>query len=254
MNQTETNSVGLRFQDVTVEKTGKDLLADVSFELPAGKNLLVFGPAGSGKSVLLMTAVGLLRPKKGSISILGTDLNGISRENLYSFRMDKRISCISADFSLISNLTLYDNVALPLRYHFGLHKKQLDERLYPLLDLFRLKEFADIRPVGLSNDQKITAQLLRSMVIDPKFLILDEVMSGMDPIARRPFMAQLTPFFESKKITVVIISDNVHGMVSHMDYLMMLSEGKVADFGSCDEVMRKREELVRNFLTDSSRE
>lgn len=167
----------MKFENISLNFDETNVFSDVSFEFPLDEIVTISGVVGSGKSSLLKILIGLTQATKGEFFINGQDVNEMSFEEFLPYRL--KIG-YSFDFGgLISNKTIYDNLALPLQYH-GKHdpdeiKKKVDE----LLDLFEIKESSDLRPSAASGSTRKAAIVARAFVMEPEMLLLDNPSVGL---------------------------------------------------------------------------
>jgi len=181
----------VELRDVSISFGGDVVLDSISMNIPRGKLVAVTGPSGCGKSTLLKIAAGLMPPDTGSVLIEGVDIFDISRNNLYEMR--KNFAFVFQDGALLSNLTLYNNLALPLRYHYRLKDNDIERRVLAILDDFGLKNERGLMPAQLSIGQRKLASFARGLIIGPKLIFVDEPVSGIDAITLNKMVERSSP-------------------------------------------------------------
>lgn len=193
---------------------GNDLLfSGVNLGVGSGNILILTGRSGSGKSTVLEIAAGLRKPSKGSVRWNGRDISTFSRAELRARR--QHMGYVFQPHALISNFTVADNVALPLRYHSRLDESKIKSRIESHLELFGIAAIARKRPEELSVGQARLASIARAFVMNPDVVFLDEPLSGLDPQTARVITDILRRMAAYHDVTLVVVSheaDFIRGM------------------------------------------
>lgn len=177
----------LRFQNVSLhnEIFGQHL-RQMSLEIPAGSNSIIIGPEGSGKMLISRMLLGKMPPERGYLFFENEDVYAKTEDELEHYRA--RIGYISFNFGLVNNMTVFDNIALPLRYHTEMNEKQILDHVEPYLILYHLDKKRSSRPQSLNHNEKLRAAFIRSLVMEPSLIILDHALSGQCPVATAAFL------------------------------------------------------------------
>ncbi len=164
---------------LAVRLTGvsKPPLRDVSFEVEHGETVILSGPRGTGKHLILELILGLQNPESGTVEVMGKDLANL--HHLERRRLRIPVALVPVEGPLLSNLSVFDNVALPLRYHLDLAANEVDTRVRSVLAKMGLEELGPVRPWQLSISQRRLASLARARLMRPQLLLLEDVFVGM---------------------------------------------------------------------------
>jgi len=238
--------VEIEIKDLT-KSFGKQLIwGDVSMTVPAGEICVMLGPSGTGKSVLLKTIIGLLKPDTGSVVINGTDIASCPEKELYEIR--KLFGVLFQDGAMFGSMNLYDNVAFPLREHTKKSESEIKKVVMEKLDLTGLLGTEDKLPGEISGGMRKRAGLARALVLDPEIVLFDEPDSGLDPV-RSSFLNQLIVDLNAQiDATFLIVTHDVNTARKVPDNIGLLYHKHLAMFGPREMLLSSEEPVVRQFL------
>lgn len=238
-----TNLVQLT--DVHIERGGRTILRDVSLQVPQGSITAVLGPSGSGKSTLLAALTGELRPSRGEITLFGAPIptgSGALRD------MRRSVGVLLQGNGLLTDLTVAENVALPLRTHTRLPAAVRERLVEMKLHAVGLLAAADAWPRELSGGMARRVALARALALDPPLMIYDEPLTGLDPIASGVIMSLIQRLNHSLGLTSIIVSHHVHETLPICDQVIAIANGGIVFQGSPAALEASTDPLLRQFL------
>ncbi|MDP6190331.1 MAG: cell division ATP-binding protein FtsE [Gammaproteobacteria bacterium] len=218
----------IRFDNVSKRyESGLEALKRVNFELEAGEMAFLTGPSGAGKSTLLKLLMLMERPSSGTLLINGKNLNRLSRSSIPSYR--RQIGVVFQNHQLLSDRTVFDNVALPLQI-LGYPISETGRRVRAALDGVGLLEKEGNNPLTLSGGEQQRVGIARAVVHKPKILLADEPTGNLDPKLSTEIMS-LFRRFQSVGVTVLIATHDIN-LINRLDHrIMYLEDGIMADNG-----------------------
>ena len=228
---------------------GEPGLEEVSLSLPAGEICVAFGREGAGPSELLRLAVGVTRPVGGSVRLLGVDLAGAGGSELQ--RLRSRVGYVFRGTGLMSNLSLAENVELPLRYHTALDAHEAARRVDELVGLVGLGAVCGRRPADVDLLARKRAAFARALTLNPEVLLADYPLEGLDPIAAARLAELLLQAARSPGRACLIATCDVDSYREVGDRFVMMEGGRVIWTGGAGELATTDQPVVRQFLDHS---
>lgn len=244
MTQQTENLVEIR--DLTFLRGERTIFENINMTVPRGKVTAIMGPSGIGKTTLLRLIGGQIVPNSGEIWFDGENIPSLSRSRLYEVR--KKMSMLFQSGALFTDLTVFDNVAYPLREHSRLPDALLRKVVLMKLEAVGLRGAANLMPSELSGGMARRAALARSIALDPDMIMFDEPFVGQDPITMGVLVKLIDELNHALGITCVVVSHDVPEVLSIADYAYIVAEQHVIAEGSPEQLQNNADPRVRQFL------
>ncbi len=219
---------------------------DVSMDIRAGRITAVMGPSGTGKTTLLKLIGGQLHPDQGEIHVDGQNVHQLKRAQLY--RLRKKMGMLFQSGALLTDLSVYDNIAYPLREHTNLSEALIRTMVLIKLQAVGLSTAHQLMPAELSGGMARRVALARALALDPMMIMYDEPFTGQDPISLGVLVKLIKETNDALQLTSILVSHDVNETLSIADEVKIISNGKVVADGSRDEIMHSESEWVRQFV------
>jgi phospholipid/cholesterol/gamma-HCH transport system ATP-binding protein len=239
------DSPAVRLTAVRLDRGGRAVLEGIDLTVPRGSITAVLGPSGSGKSTLLAALTGELEPAAGTIEVLGAPL---PRDMRALLQRRKAIGVLLQGNGLLTDLTVADNVALPLRTHTALPAPVIDRLVAMKLHAVGLRTAAELYPRELSGGMARRVALARALALDPPLMMYDEPLTGLDPIASGVIMSLIARLNASLGLTSIIVSHHVHETLPVADRAIVIANGRIVFSGTPAELQATGDPLVLQFL------
>ena len=244
MNDATDNLIEIRDLDYT--RGRRQIFRQLDITIKRGKITAIMGPSGTGKTTLLSLITRQLRPDRGSILVDGIDVSALNQKDLYQFR--RRFGMLFQNGALLTDLSVFENVAFPLREHTKLPNRLIRHVVLTKLHAVGLRGAADMMPSELSGGMARRVALARAIVMDPDILIYDEPFVGLDPISMGVIVRLVRQMNDALGISSILVSHDVQEIAAVADCSYLISDGKVAASGSPDELSNTSSEVVRQFM------
>lgn len=223
----------------------KKVLTDVSFRIAPGEAFCLLGRSGTGKSVTLRLMIALMPPDGGKILVHGANITQAQGAELNRIR--KTMGFLFQDAALFDSLTVFENVAFPLRRHAKKSEDEIRAIVKEKLQHVELEKDANTMPAQLSGGMRKRAGLARALALDPQILLVDEPSSGLDRLTATEIYQLLRRLKEKKDVTLVVVTHDAAGVHTFADRFAVLNKGKIVACGSYDEVENSENSLVREL-------
>ena len=243
MNQV-TPIIEIRNLRYTVSR--RPVFDGLDMDIAAGGVTAVMGPSGTGKTTLLRLITGQVRADSGSIQVAGQDMRTLSRPALYVLR--RRMGMLFQNGALLTDLSVFENVAFPLREHTDLPERLIRQLVLTKLQAVGLRGAAELMPTELSGGMGRRVALARAIVMDPEILIYDEPFVGLDPISKGIILRLIRRLNDALGLTTILVSHDVREISTVADRVFLLSGGKVVAQGTPQEMQTYPSDIVRQFV------
>ncbi|MET7754177.1 ATP-binding cassette domain-containing protein [Streptomyces sp. NPDC005389] len=233
-------------EGLTMSFGKQNIWQDVSLTLPAGEVSVMLGPSGTGKTVFLKSLIGLLKPQKGRVLINGVDMVSSPERDIYETR--KLFGLMFQDGALFGSMTLFDNIAFPLREHTRKRESEIRRIVMERIDLVGLLGAEGKLPGEISGGMRKRAGLARALVLDPQIVLCDEPDSGLDPV-RTAYLSQLLIDLNARiDATMLIVTHNLDIAATVPDNMGMFFRRNLVTFGPREVLLTSDEPVVTQFL------
>jgi phospholipid/cholesterol/gamma-HCH transport system ATP-binding protein len=245
-NPARANDPLVTVSNLSFSRGPRKIFDDVSLSLERGKITAIMGPSGTGKTTLLKLIGGQLTPDAGEIRVDGHNVHQLSNKALYSLR--KRMGMLFQSGALLTDMSVYDNVAFPLREHSQLPESMIRSLVLMKLHAVGLRGARGLMPSELSGGMARRVALARAIALDPMMIMYDEPFTGQDPISMGALVHLIKALNSSLGLTSIIVSHDVHETAAIADYIYVLSEGKIIGEGTPQQLAASESDWVQQFM------
>jgi phospholipid/cholesterol/gamma-HCH transport system ATP-binding protein len=226
--------------------SGRAIFHGLDMDILRGQVTAVMGPSGTGKTTLLRLITGQVHADSGSIEVAGQDMRTLKRAGLYELR--RRMGMLFQNGALLTDLSVFENVAFPLREHTDLPERLIRQLVLTKLQAVGLRGAAELMPPELSGGMSRRVALARAIVMDPEILIYDEPFVGLDPISLGVILRLIRRLNDTLGLTSIVVSHDVQEISAVADKVFLLSGGKVVAQGTPQALRSDPSEIVRQFV------
>ena len=225
---------------------GRPILKGLSLKIPRGKLVAILGASGCGKSTLLRLIGGQLQPEKGDVTVMGKVVHTLDNTGLYELR--KKMGLMFQAGGLFRDMTVFENVAFPLREHTTLPESMIRERVLMKQNAVGLRGACELGTNELSGGMSRRVALARAIAIDPSIAMYDEPFAGLDPISINVIATLIRVLNDELGTTSVIVSYDVSESLKVADYVYVIGDGVLAGEGTPKQMMDSRDPFLRQFF------
>lgn len=242
----------IEIRNLTFRRGERLIFDQVSLDIPRGKVTAIMGPSGTGKTTLLRLIGGQLRPDEGEILLYehpdapGKDVARMNRGELMHMR--RQLGMLFQASALFTDLSVYENVAFPLRVHTQLSEEIIRDLVLMKLNAVGLRGARDLMPAELSGGMARRVALARAIALDPDLIMYDEPFTGQDPIALGVLVGLIAELNRALGTTSLLVSHDIHETVGIADYIYVIADGRVIGHGTPDELDRSDSRQVSQFM------
>jgi phospholipid/cholesterol/gamma-HCH transport system ATP-binding protein len=236
----------IRLRDISKSFGGNHVLTGVSMAVSRGETVALLGASGSGKSVTLKTINRLIPPDSGEVEVLGFDVTEMTETELIPVR--RRTSYLFQGGALFDSMSVFDNVAFPLREHRAMAPQELRDRVIELLQMVRLEDVDRLDPSELSGGMRKRVAVARALALDPEIILYDEPTTGLDPVTSEAIADLIVDLGRRLGVTSVVVTHDIPLVVRVAERVVFLHDGQLIFSGSVAEARADGPEPVRQFF------
>jgi phospholipid/cholesterol/gamma-HCH transport system ATP-binding protein len=245
-----SNGTVIKLDHVNKTLGGRKILNDVSLEVHKGETLCVVGGSGAGKSVTLKHIVGLMKPDSGTVTVENTVVSKAKTDELESIR--KKIGYVFQHGALLNSISVFENLALPLREHESITKEEVRKRVEHALSLVGLPDAIDKMPSELSGGMKKRASLARAIIRQPGIILYDEPTSGLDPVFSAIIDKLTNKMRDELSVTSIVVTHDMKSVERIATRVAMLLKGGIYADLPVKEFMASEDPIIRQFVQGES--
>src|SRR5271163_1349736 len=258
------------FEDVALSFAENHVLRGVSFRLARGETKALFGVAGSGKSLILKLALGLIRPDSGNIFVLGEDVTQMQEKELFALR--DKIGMVFQESALFDSLSVKENVAYRLTEEHGVYDDEIDRKVREVLRFVELERTLDLNPSELSGGMRRRVAIARALITQPELLLYDSPTGGLDPVTSNTIIELIVKQRDVNKTSALMVTHRLQDAFTMATYqfdkqtnrmvalpagqhcdvpmsFLILRDGKVIFDGNIQELAQTQDEYIREYIS-----
>jgi phospholipid/cholesterol/gamma-HCH transport system ATP-binding protein len=250
LGEADSEKWSIRCLDVFKRLGGVPVLNGLNVAFPEDTITVVLGPSGTGKSVLIKHIIGLMFPDSGDIVVKGQSIPKLTMPDLLAVR--RKIGVLFQDGALFGSMSIFDNVAFPLRQHTDFSEVQIAERVTQRLADVGLSEAIDYAPSELSGGMRKRAGFARALVMEPDIVIFDEPDSGLDPVRTALLCELIQEMHAIYRGTYIVVTHDIASARRIGEYIALLWRGRIVEAGDAQRMFASDNPFVRQFLSGSA--
>ena len=236
----------IEINNLTFSRSGRVIYDDISLQIKKGQTTAIMGPSGIGKTTMLRLMGGQLLPDKGDIKFKGESIPSMRRNRLFEVR--RQMSMLFQSGALFTDMSVFDNIAFPLREHTKLSESIIHTVVMLKLQAVGLRGAADLMPAELSGGMARRAALAIAIALDPELVMYDEPFAGQDPISMGVLVKLIKALNDALQLTSVVVTHDVTEVLTIADYIYILAEKKIIGSGTPEQIKNSESPLVQQFL------
>ena len=236
----------VKIRGLSFKRSGRPIFSNIDLTVPRGKITAIMGPSGCGKTTLLRLIGGQIKPESGTIHLNDKLVNGLPRTQLYELR--RKIGLLFQSGALFTNLSVFGNIAFPLREHTQLPDFMIRDIVLMKLQSVGLRGAVDLMPSQLSGGMARRVALARAIALDPELIMYDEPFTGLDPIALGVIIKLICELNKVLGMTTILVSHDVQEVMRIADYVFVIASGKVIGQGTPEALQSNKSPEVKQFL------
>lgn len=237
----------IEFKDVYKSFNGLIVHNGINLSILEGEIISLLGGSGSGKSVLLKELIGLTKPDRGNIIVMDKNVTQLREDDLIKLR--EHVGMLFQGSALFDSLTVFENVAYPLREHLKLTEEEIKERVAEKLKLVGLSGIETKMPAELSGGMKKRVGLARAIATEPDIILYDEPTTGLDPITAQRINELIIELRRKLGITTIVVTHDLHCVKTVSDRIAMLYDGKILTVGTWEQLATSGLQAVKDFIS-----
>jgi len=246
-NPAQTDDTLIRIRGLRTVLNGKTIFDGVDLDIPRGRITAVMGPSGTGKTTLMRHITGQLAPDAGEVIVDGQNVWRLGRDALFDLR--EKIGYLFQNSALLTDFSVFENVAFPLRQHLKLPEVLVRNIVLTKLQAVGLRGAAELMPSELSGGMMRRVALARAIVRDPMLIIYDEPFVGLDPIALNQILKLIRTLNETLGVTSILVGHELAAVRQVADSIYLIAAGKIAAYGTPEDLVRGATPWTRQFFS-----
>ena len=236
----------IEFENVSFRRGDRLIFDGLNMAIPRGQISAIMGPSGTGKTTLLRMIGGQLKADAGQVKVNGRDVAEMNRAELFEYR--RHIGMLFQSSALFTDLTVFENVAFPLRVHTKISEELIRDLVFMKLNAVGLRGARDLMPSQLSGGMARRVALARAIALDPDLIMYDEPFTGQDPIAMGVLVDLIKTLNKALQTTSLLVSHDIHETVSIADQIFLIADGRLVESGTPEQLRTSDSARVRQFM------